>query len=239
MKYSHVLVAIGISFSIILNGCKSLSNTAKGGTIGAGTGAVLGGLIGKKTGSTGGGAIIGGAIGAVAGAAIGRYMDKQKKELEEDLDEGVKIERIEGAKDADGNPKKPEDEGLKLTFESGILFDTNSSKLKPKAKENIQKMVKTLQKYKDTNLTIEGHTDSQGSNKHNQKLSESRAKSVSKYTKSLGIQKSRITIRGFGENKPVANNDTKAGRAQNRRVEVKIFPNEKLKKDAEEGKIKE
>lgn len=99
-------------------------------------------------------------MGAVAGAAIGRYMDKQKQELEEELDEGVKIERIESEKDAEGNPTHPKEEGLKLTFESGILFDTNSSALKPKAKENIQKMVKTLQKYKDTDLTIEGHTDS-------------------------------------------------------------------------------
>ncbi len=238
MKSTNLFLNIILAVVILFTGCQA-SNTTKGSAIGAGAGAVLGGVIGKKAGSTGAGAIIGGAVGAVAGVAIGKYMDKQKKELEEDLDEDVQIERIESPKDAEGNSTAPEKEGLKLTFESGILFDTNSSTLKPKAKENIQKMVKTLQKYEDTNLTIEGHTDSRGSDAHNQKLSESRAKSVADYAKSLGLAENRITTTGFGEQNPVANNSTEEGRSQNRRVEIKIFPNEKLQKDAAEGKIKE
>lgn len=204
--------------STVLTGCSS-SKTVKGGAIGAGAGAVIGGVIGHEAGNTAVGVIIGAAVGGTAGALIGHYMDKQAEEMRRDL-EGAKIERV--------------GEGIKITFDSGILFDLNSALLRPVAEQNIQDLSRILKKYDDTNILVEGHTDSTGTDSYNQELSERRAKSVSNYAIGVGVDPSRFTTVGYGENQPVASNETAAGRQQNRRVEIAIFANDDLKEAAKE-----
>jgi len=206
----------------IIGGCNA-SRTAKGGAAGAGAGAAIGGVIGKQIGNTAAGAIIGAAIGGTAGAAIGRYMDRQAEELQEDL-ENARIERV--------------GEGIKITFPSGILFDIDSDNLRPEAEQNLEEMSTVLSKYKRTNILIEGHTDSTGTEQYNQDLSERRAESVSRKLKSQGVQGGRITTAGYGEIQPITSNDTPEGRQANRRVEVAIFADEELKEAAREGELK-
>jgi outer membrane protein OmpA-like peptidoglycan-associated protein len=200
-----------------LLGCASWSKSQKGAAIGSTAGAVVGGIIGKQSDHTAEGAILGAVIGGVAGGIIGDYMDKQAAEMERDL-EGAKIERI--------------GEGIKVTFESGILFDFDSSALRPEARENLTKLATILQKYEDTEILVEGHTDATGSDDYNQSLSERRASSVSGFLGGLGVQKIRMTNVGYGETQPVATNDTDEGRQANRRVEVAIWANEELKESA-------
>jgi len=210
-----------LSVIFLIASCNT-TKTFKGGAIGAGTGGAIGGLIGSKSDNTAQGAILGAAIGGAAGALIGNYMDKQAEELEEDL-EGAQIERI--------------GEGIKITFDSGILFGFDSSELTPASKSNISEMAETLIKYDDTKILIEGHTDDKGTESYNQKLSGERAASVSDLLKSMGVASSRISEIGYGEEMPVADNTTEEGRSLNRRVEVAIFANEKLKKAAKRGDL--
>jgi outer membrane protein OmpA-like peptidoglycan-associated protein len=218
-----LVIILSVCVSIVFMGCGA-SKTVKGGAIGAGAGAVIGGLIGKAAGNTAAGAIIGAAVGGTAGALIGRNMDKQAEEMQKDI-EGAKIERI--------------GEGIKITFESGILFKTNSSDLQPAAQDNIGKLAVILNKYPDTNILVEGHTDSTGSAELNQKLSERRAESVASFAKGKGVEGSRFSTVGYGYTQPVVSNSTPEGRSQNRRVEIAIFANDKLKDAAESGQLKE
>ncbi len=199
-------------------GCASMSRTAKGTAIGAAAGGAVGAIIGKQTGNTAVGAIIGAAVGGAAGAYIGHYMDKQAEEMQKDI-QGAKIERV--------------GEGIKITFDSGILFDVDKATLKPEAKTNLDKLAVILNKYPDTNVLIEGHTDATGTEEHNLTLSKERAQSVSNYLAGLGVDPKRFTDMGYGEAQPVASNDTAEGRAQNRRVELAIMANDKLKAAAE------
>ena len=223
MKTSYVKLALVgmLVLSIVIMGC-SASNTVKGGAIGAGAGAVIGGLIGHAAGNTAAGAIIGAAVGGTAGALIGHQMDKQAEEMKRDL-KHAKVERI--------------GEGIKITFDSGILFNVNSSDLQTDAKTNIESLAKILNKYPDTNILVEGHTDSTGSTEYNQKLSERRAEAVANYTKGFNVQGSRFTTVGYGESQPIASNTTTEGRHQNRRVEIAIFANEKMKDAAMKGEL--
>lgn len=218
IRFCLVLVLVG---AFLFMGC-SASNTVKGGAIGAGAGAVIGGVIGKQAGNTAVGAIIGAAVGGTAGALIGHYMDKQAEEIQKDI-EGAKVERI--------------GEGIKITFDSGILFETGKSSLQPTAKANIEKLSRILNKYEDTNILIEGHTDSDGTEEFNQTLSEARANSVSNYAKGQGVTGQRITTAGYGELQPIASNETTDGKRLNRRVEIAIFANDDLKEAAEKGQL--
>ena len=199
-----------------------MSKTTKGGIIGAGSGAVVGGVVGRIAGSTAAGAIIGAAVGGATGAVIGRRMDKQAEELRRDL-ENAEVERV--------------GEGIKVTFDSGILFNTNSAQLQSAAQTEINQLAETLKKYPDTNIIIEGHTDNTGTREINQPLSERRAQAVADYAASMGVDRSRITTQGYAADQPVADNSTEAGRQQNRRVEIAIFANEKMKKAAERGEL--
>jgi outer membrane protein OmpA-like peptidoglycan-associated protein len=128
-------------------------------------------------------------------------------------------------------------EGIKITFDSGILFAIDSYQLQSTATANIESLVRVLNKYPDTNILVEGDTDNTGSDDYNLRLSERRAQSVADYQKSLGVAGSRISTVGLGESNPVASNDTEDGRRQNRRVEVAIFANEDLKKAAKDGRL--
>jgi outer membrane protein OmpA-like peptidoglycan-associated protein len=195
----------------------------KGAIIGAVGGGAIGALIGNKAGNTAVGAIVGAAVGGAAGAYIGNYMDKQAEEMQADL-EGAKIERV--------------GEGIKITFDSGILFEVNKSDLQAQAQTNLQKMATILNKYEDTKVLIEGHTDNTGSDQYNLDLSNRRAQSVANYLSAQSVDPTRFTTQGYGESQPIADNATVEGRTMNRRVEIAIFANDKLKHAAEEKESK-
>lgn len=207
----------------LLFSCKA-SNTHKGGAIGAGAGAAIGGLIGHKSDNTVVGAIIGATVGGAAGAIIGRQMDKQAEELQRDL-QGATVERV--------------GEGILITFNSGLQFNLNSYELQAATKANLDELAKTLNKYDDTDILIEGHTDSSGEDAYNLTLSNKRADAVKDYLKSKGVKAGRIDTKGYGESQPLESNDTEAGRARNRRVEVAIVANKKMQKAAEKGQLGE
>ncbi len=217
MKNRSMTLMVGVLF-VCLVGCSSLSRKEKGAIIGGTTGAIVGGVVGNQAGNTAVGAIIGAAVGGAAGAYIGNYMDKQAEELERDL-EGAKIERV--------------GEGIKVTFDSGILFDVAKADLRPVAQENLTKLATILKKYEDTNILIEGHTDSDGTEEYNQTLSERRATSVSHFLAMQAVASSRMSTIGYGERQPIAENSSEAGKQANRRVEVAIMANEKLREAAE------
>ncbi len=213
-----VVIAL-VTFVMVGSMSCSWSQKTKGAIMGSGTGAAVGGGIGKQSGNTAAGAIIGAAVGGAAGAYIGNYMDKQAEEIERDL-EGATVERI--------------GEGIKITFDSGLLFDVNESSLKSRSCENLTNLAQILNKYDDTHVLLEGHTDATGSDEYNLELSERRAKAVSNYLATVEVNPTRFTIMGYGEEQPIAENDTSQGRGLNRRVEVAIYANDKLKNVAED-----
>lgn len=205
-----------VAMAAILSGCSSLNQTQRGAAIGAGAGGAVGAAVGAATGSTARGAIIGAAVGGVAGAVIGSQMDKQREELAEDL-EGARVERY--------------GEGVLVTFDSGLLFDYDSSVVKGAARSNLTELANSLRQYPDTEVLIVGHTDAQGSDTYNQGLSERRAEAAKNFLVTQGIPANRVRTEGLGESEPVASNDTDAGRAQNRRVEVAIFASEEYREE--------
>ncbi len=221
MKRLKVFVAILLSLTMLFS-CKSLNNAGRGGLIGTGAGALVGAGIGKLAGNTALGAIIGAAVGGTSGVLIGHYMDKQVKEMQADV-KGAKIERV--------------GEGIKITFDSGLLFAINSSSLSAQSQANLEQLATILNKYKDTNILIEGHTDNTGKAEYNQILSEKRANAVSSFLANNNVIASRMITKGYGMTQPVSSNDTELTRAQNRRVEVAIYANDKLKKAAEKGQL--
>ncbi len=212
LVWSLVLVFLATTM-----GCAEWNRTQKGAAIGAGAGAAAGSLIGYAAGNTAAGLLIGAAVGGVAGAFIGNYMDKQAAEIERDI-AGAKVERI--------------GEGIKITFDSGILFDVDRADLKSDSKAELARLSTILNKYEDTNILLAGHTDSTGSAEYNMGLSQRRARSVADYLATQNVSPARLDVRGFGKDEPVASNDTTAGRALNRRVEVAIWANDKLKRVA-------
>ncbi|MBU8934909.1 MAG: OmpA family protein [candidate division Zixibacteria bacterium] len=216
MKRVTVFALVALLLVSIL-GC-GWSKKNQGAAIGAGTGAVIGGVIGDKAGNTAVGAILGAVIGGAAGAYIGNYMDKQAEEIERDL-EGATVERV--------------GEGIKITFDSGILFDIDASGLRQVARNNLANLATILNKYEDTEVLVEGHTDATGSEDHNLDLSLRRAQSVANYMAGLGVMSGRFRMMGYGEDQPIMSNDTQEGRQANRRVEIAIFANDKLKGVAE------
>jgi outer membrane protein OmpA-like peptidoglycan-associated protein len=222
MKRKAFVGLMILVFLAAVTGCAEWSNTKKGAAIGAGAGGAAGGVIGYATGATVAGILIGAAVGGASGALIGNYMDKQAAEIQRDI-EGAKVERI--------------GEGIKITFSSGILFDVDKANLKDQSKGELSQLSGILNKYDDTNILLAGHTDSTGSEQYNYELSKRRAKAVSNYLVSQAVNSARISIEGYGPSQPVAGNETPEGRAQNRRVEVAIWANEKLKKAAEKKNI--
>ena len=198
-------------------GCNA-TKTQKGAVIGGTAGAVGGTIIGKAAGNKTLGTILGAAIGGTAGAIIGHDMDKQAEEIKDQIP-GAKVERI--------------DEGIKVEFNEKILFAFSKSDLSDSAKMNLNKLATALTNYPNTNIEIQGHTDSRGTEEYNMGLSLRRANAVRDYLVSQGIDGSRMTVKGYGESAPAYTNDTPEGMAQNRRVEFLITANDKMKADAE------
>ena len=213
MKKLRMSLIIIISTVLVLSGCASWNKSQKGAVVGTAAGGAMGAVIGRAAGNTALGAIIGAAVGGGAGAIIGHQMDKQAEEIRNNVPD-AKVERV--------------GEGIVVEFNSNVLFAFDRSNLSDDAKTSLDKLVKVLNNYSDTNIEVQGHTDSKGSASYNQTLSERRANAVSDYLDGKNINTSRITIKGFGETVPKYENTTAEGRTQNRRVEFLITANEKM-----------
>lgn len=224
MKSVKLLSVVLLSSALVFTSCGTWSNTAKGTAIGVGGGAAVGAGVGAIAGNTALGSIIGAAVGGTAGALIGKNMDKQKKQIEEAVPDAT-VEKVN-----DG-------EALKVTFDSGILFATNSSTLSDASRDALANFGTTLKNNPDTYIRIIGHTDNTGNVDYNQTLSEKRAKSVDDYLKLQGVAPSRMTYEGKGIHEPVASNATAEGRSLNRRVEILIVANEKMIEEAQAGTL--
>ena len=219
-------VALAMATLVLFTNCeatRNANNSQKGTVIGAAGGAILGAVLGNNIGKGGNGeigAVIGGVAGGAAGAIIGRKMDKQAQEIENEIP-GAEVERV--------------DDGIVITFDenSGVFFDTNKHNINAASQVTLDKLTGVLQEYPDTSVLVVGHTDSTGADAYNMTLSQKRAQSVTSYFTSKGLAANRFTTNWYGEQSPVADNNTEEGRAQNRRVNVIIVPNDKMIKDAE------
>jgi len=221
------IMAMVFMASTLFYGCdatRNASNKQKGAVIGTAGGAVIGGVIGNNTGegNTALGAIIGGVVGGAAGAIIGNRMDEQAKEIEQEIP-GAEVERV--------------GEGINVTFDesSGVYFDTEKFNINAKSQETLNKLAAIFKEYPDTNILVEGHTDSAGSDSYNLTLSKNRAQAVTTYLVNNGVAKNRFETKWYGESQPKYDNNTAEGKAKNRRVELAIVANEKMQKEAEEA----
>ena len=209
---------------LVMMGC---NNLGKGTAIGAAGGALLGAVVGKMAGNTAVGAAVGTAVGAGTGALIGKHMDKVKAQAE-----AVQNAQVEQITDANGL------QGVKVTFDSGILFATNSSTLNAASKNSLAQFANVLKNNSDCDIAIFGHTDNTGSDAINNPLSVKRAQAVETYLKGQGVSSVQIKqVDGQGSTNPVADNSTAAGRQQNRRVEVYMYASQAMIQSAEAGTL--
>ncbi len=218
MRRIHALTALAMSGALVTTaacttnpetGQRRISRTAVGAVLGAGAGYLLGDVIGGRGDRAE--RIIGAGIGAVAGGAVGAYMDRQEAELRRQT-AGTGVDVIRQGDD------------LLLRMPSGITFDVDRFDIKPQFRSTLNEVAGTLRQFNQTYVDVLGHTDSTGSDAHNQTLSERRAQSVANYLSANGVASARIATRGYGETNPIADNATEAGRAANRRVEIKVVP---------------
>lgn len=232
MKTGKILVASGMALLIMISsGCSSWNNTGKGALIGGGGGGALGAGIGALIGGGKGagiGAGIGAALGAGAGALIGKKMDKQQRELEEQLAQQATVEET-----TDQNGLR----AIKVTFDGGILFPTNGTTLSAGAKADLARFAASLQQNPDTDVQIFGFTDNTGTMQVNERVATGRADAVLVDLVNCGISPTRLKAQGIPMADYVASNETAAGRAQNRRVEIYITANEKMIQQAEAGTL--
>ena len=234
------MMALLLCITMVLSGCGNMNNTAKGGLLGGGggaaLGAVLGGIIGKGKGAAIG-AGIGAAVGAGAGVLIGKKMDKAAAEAA--AIEGAQVEQVT---DVNGL------QAIKMTLGTGILFDSGTATLSSSAKASLSKFANSILKQNaDMDVDIYGYTDNQGwknataeqSQQKNLDLSQERAQSVSTYLMACGITSAQIKgVQGLGEESPVADNSTEAGRQENRRVEVYMYASPEMIQQAEAGNVR-
>lgn len=220
------LVALAFTFVISLTSCeatRNANNKQKGAVIGAASGAVLGAILGNNIGKGGNGelgAVIGGVVGGGAGVLIGSKMDKQAQKIEQEIP-GAQVERV--------------DEGIVVTFDenSGVYFDTAKYNINSSSQATLDKLANVLMEYPDTDVLVVGHTDSVGADEMNMTLSKNRAQAVTNYfVQNKGLSPGRFNTNWYGETAPVADNSTAEGRAKNRRVNLAIVPNEKMKQEA-------
>lgn len=218
MKKLRMSLITLFSVALILSGCSSWNKTQKGAVVGTAAGGTMGAVIGKASGNTALGAIIGATVGGATGAIIGNQMDKQAEEIKKTVPD-AKVERV--------------GEGIVVEFSSNVLFGFDQSTLSGDAKGSLDKLVTVLNYYPDTDIEVQGHTDSKGSKAYNLSLSERRAGAVTSYLASKGISNNRTEIKGYGEAIPKYSNESESGRSENRRVEFLITANEKMVADAE------
>lgn len=223
------IIALAMAFVISFTNCEAVQNankSQKGAAIGVAAGSILGAILGNNIGKGGNselGAVIGAAVGGAAGAIIGKKMDAQAKKIEEEIP-GAEVERVE--------------DGIVVTFDgedSGIHFATDKYNINPDSQATLDKLAGILMEFPDTDVLVVGHTDSVGADAYNMTLSKNRAQSVTNYfVNNKGISASRFSTHWYGETQPVASNDTPEGRAQNRRVNIVIVPNEKMEQEAKQ-----
>jgi outer membrane protein OmpA-like peptidoglycan-associated protein len=221
MKKAAISI-VSLAVAVAVSGCtstgsadgkRSMTNTEKGALIGVLSGAAIGAASTKKRGK---GALIGAVGGGLAGTAVGSYMDRQKQDLEKNLqserDSGaVKIEKLPG-------------DVVKITMTSQTAFDSGSASLKPGFGPTMDRLAKVVVQYEKTELTVIGHTDSDGSTQSNQDLSQRRAQAVTDYLKAKNVNPERLDAIGKGELEPLEDNRTEAGKRANRRVEILVEP---------------
>lgn len=225
MKNFRKIAIVGLCVAL-LSSCDAVqnaNNTQKGAVIGTTAGAVLGGILGNNVGNKENsvlGAVIGGVVGGVAGGVIGKRMDKQAQRIEEEIP-GVEVTRV--------------GEGIDIVFDenSGVHFETNQHAIVGKSRENLKKLAGVFKEYVDTNIIVEGHTDSSGNDAYNLELSKKRAEAVTQFLIAEGVSSARLTTYWHGETLPKYDNSTAEGRAKNRRVEFGVVANEKMKQDAQ------
>ena len=187
------------------------NRTRTGALIGAGIGAVAGLLTGDDAVERRQRALVGAGVGALAGGGIGAYQDRQEAELRRDLaGSGVDVVR--------------QGDNITLNMPGNITFAFDSSNLQSQFYPVLDNVAQTLNEYNQTVIEVAGHTDSVGDSGYNQNLSVERAQSVANYLSGRGVMQQRMIVTGAGETRPIASNDTEAGRAQNRRVEITIVP---------------
>jgi outer membrane protein OmpA-like peptidoglycan-associated protein len=210
-------LVICLAVALTAAGCaQPMTKTQKGAAIGTGVGAAAGAGLGQAIGGDTKGTLIGAGIGAVvgglAGGGIGRYMDNQEATMRQQLAgvEGANIQR-----NADL---------LAVTFKSDVLFDTGSAALKAGSYDEMTRVAQVLNQYPETTIMIAGHTDSTGSETQNQQLSERRAMAVKNALSGQGVDPARMSAVGYGESKPIADNNTESGRQTNRRVAITVAP---------------
>ena len=209
--------------ALLLSSCGSWKNTGWGAGIGTAAGAAIGLGIGHLAGNKTVGTAVGAAVGATAGTLIGRKMDKAAEAAKQV--EGAQVQEIT---DVNGLP------AVKVTFDSGILFGFNSTKLSDEAKSSLTAFAEVLKSTPDADVAILGHTDNVGTEKANQSVSEKRAKAVADHLKAQGVEGKQLKdVLGMNFSQPIASNDTEEGRAQNRRVEVYMYASQAMIEAAE------
>ncbi len=219
---------IALCAVMVMSGCSSINNTAKGSMIGVAGGAALGLLVGHFAGNKAIGTAVGAAVGAGTGAIIGHRMDKAAAAAAEI--ENATVETITDANNL---------AAVKVTFDSGVLFATNKYDLNNAVKADLAKFANVLKEYNDADIAIMGHTDSTGNDAINDPLSLNRANSVASYLKSLGVSSEQIkSVEGYGSKIPVADNATAEGRQKNRRVEVYLYASQRMIDAANNGTLK-
>jgi len=218
MRYSRTLTALAVTGALVATsacttdpytGQRSINKTAVGILGGAVGGYLLGDLVGGRSDRTE--RIVGAGIGALAGGAVGAYMDKQEADLRRQT-AGTGVDVIRQGDD------------LVLRMPSGITFPVNSYSIQPQFQATLDGVAQTLATYNQTYIDVLGHASSDGPDDYNMTLSQQRAQSVSDYLAMRGVARARMGVRGFGETQPIADNSTEAGRAANRRVEIKVVP---------------
>ena len=208
---SAVLLSSCATYTGQTNDPNDPNRTRTGALIGAGIGAVAGLLTGDDAVERRQRALVGAGVGALAGGGIGAYQDRQEAELRRDLaGTGVDVVR--------------QGDNITLNMPGNITFAFDSSNLQSQFYPILNNVADTLNDYNQTVIEVAGHTDSVGDAGYNQNLSVERAQSVANYLSSRGVMQQRMIVTGAGETRPIASNDTEAGRAQNRRVEITIVP---------------
>jgi len=182
----------------------------RGAGVGAAAGAIVGAILGNQSGNSRTGAVVGAAVGAAIGGAKGHEMDQQQKELQQ-------IPNVDVT--------RPAENQIDVRLTSDVLFDFNSSDLRPESRETLNQLADNFARYPDEVFDIEGHTDSVGSHDYNMALSQRRADSVGNYLESQRVPRQQINPIGYGPDRPKASNDTPEGRQLNRRVEIHIRSN--------------
>lgn len=218
-KVRNVINLVSIAALVIMPGCttnpytgeQQASKAAIGAGIGAAAGAAVGALSGGHSKERRRKALIGAGVGALAGGGVGYYMDVQEAKLREQLQgTGVSVTRV--------------GDEIILNMPGNVTFSSSSADIKPEFYAVLNSVSLVLKEYDKTVVEVVGHTDSRGTETYNQSLSEQRANSVGQYLRSQGIEHMRLITLGYGESRPVADNETTAGRQQNRRVELTLAP---------------